>query len=69
MSIKFPSIDEVRAYLEPLGHADIQAMSRESGVAFTTIWNIRNGLTSNPGMETVRRFYPPKAKAKQTAKA
>jgi len=28
-----------------------------SDVPFTTIWKIRDGTTSNPGMETVRKFW------------
>lgn len=39
-------------------HAEVQSLSRASGVPFTTLWKIRTGETSNPGFETVRQFYP-----------
>ncbi len=69
MSIKIPSAQEVRAYLAGLNLAQIQALADSSGTPYTTILKIRNGETGNPGIETVAKFYPPKAKAKQTAKA
>lgn len=38
-------------------HAEVQALSKASGVPFTTLWKIRTGETTNPGIETVRQFY------------
>lgn len=36
----------------------MQELAKESGVPFTTLWKIRDGTTGNPGIETVRKFYP-----------
>ena len=58
MNIYFPPIAEVRTFLEALGHAQVQELSANSGVPFTTLWKIRDGTTTNPGIETVRKFYP-----------
>ena len=58
MNIHFPPITEVRSFLEALGHAQVQELSGTSGVPFTTLWKIRDGTTTNPGIETVRKFYP-----------
>lgn len=65
MSIKLPSTKEVRTYLRTLSHAQVQALSATSEVPFNTLWNIRKGLTGNPGIETVGKFYPPVAEAKK----
>lgn len=37
-------------------HAQVQQLSRLSKVPFTTLWKIKDGTTSNPGIETVRLF-------------
>jgi hypothetical protein len=58
MNATIPSVAEVRSSLEPLGHAELQRLSRLAGVPFNTLWNIRNGTTANPGIETVRKFLP-----------
>lgn len=57
MNINFPPISDVRAELDALSHAEVQELSRISGVPFTTLWKIRGGVTTNPGIETVRLFY------------
>lgn len=41
-----------------MGHAEVQQLSRDTGVPFTTLWKIRDGTTLNPGIETVRLFWP-----------
>lgn len=51
-----PSIEEVRAHLLELTFAQLQRLAQASGVPFGTIWKIRAGDTTNPGIETVRRF-------------
>lgn len=57
MQTNIPAASDMRARLELLGHAQMQALSRESGVPFTTLWKIRNGETDNPRIETVRLCY------------
>ena len=58
MNINLPPVAKVKAFLESLGHAKVQELAKESGVPFTTLWKIRDGTTVNPGIETVRKFYP-----------
>ena len=53
-----PSTSKVRSQLEKLGHAKLQRLAVISGVPFTTLWKIRSGETTNPGLETVRKFFP-----------
>ena len=52
-----PQAADVRALLERHSHADLQLLAVNSGVPFTTLYKIRDGTTSNPGIETVRKFY------------
>ena len=63
MEVNIPSAIELRAELERLSHAQMQELSRLSGVPFTTLWKIRAGDTENPGIETARRFMPHIAEA------
>ena len=58
MNMNLPPAAEVRALLERLTHAQVQQLSTDSGVPFTTLWKIRDGTTTNPGIETVRKFWP-----------
>lgn len=64
MNINLPQVAEVRSFLEGLGHAQVQQLSTDTGVPFTTLWKIRDGTTVNPGIETVRKFYPAVAQTK-----
>lgn len=57
MSMQIPPVSAVKEALEKLSHAGVQELSKVSDVPFTTIWKIRDGTTSNPGMETVRKFW------------
>lgn len=41
-----------------LSHAQTKALAEASGVPFTTLWKVRTGETRNPGVETVRLFWP-----------
>lgn len=52
-----------------MGHADVQTLSKATGVPFTTLWKIRDGTTQNPGIETVRQFWPELKKRKDAPKA
>ena len=58
MSADLPTAASIRAALETLTYAQGQRLSLASGVPFTTIWKIRDGITKNPGIETVRMFLP-----------
>lgn len=58
MKSNIPEIAAIKDDLQGLGHADMQELSKASGVPFTTLWKIRDGTTVNPGIETVRSFYP-----------
>lgn len=53
-----PAAADVRAALAALSYAQMQDLSRRSGVPFTTLWKIRSGETTNPGIETVKKFFP-----------
>lgn len=54
-----PSASDVRALLARLSHAQLQRLASDSAVPFTTLWKIRDGTTTNPGLETVRKFLAP----------
>ena len=58
MHTQIPPISDVQQKLKGLGHAEMHSLSRLSGIPFTTLWKIRDGVTKNPGIETVRVFYP-----------
>jgi predicted transcriptional regulator len=58
MEIIIPSIDEVRARLAPLTLKQLDRLSELSGVPATTIYKIKLGTTTNPGVETLRKFMP-----------
>lgn len=69
MADQIPSHKTVRERLSKLGHAEIQSLARESGVPFTTLWKIRAGTTENPGIETVRKFWPKLPERRANARA
>jgi len=58
MNTDIPSISELQALLQPLRTGDLNRISQASGVPFGTLWKVRSGETTNPGIETVRRFLP-----------
>lgn len=58
MRTLLPSADQVRTGLQSLSLAELSGLSVRSGVPFSTLVKIRNGHTPNPGLETVRKFYP-----------
>lgn len=64
--MSLPSVDLVRDRLRQLTHAGIKNLAAKSGVPFTTLWKIRDGTTTNPGIDTVRRFWPELAESKTT---
>lgn len=58
MANQIPSADELKTRLAPLGHKDVRELSQASGVPFTTLLKVKDGTTTNPGVETVRKFWP-----------
>lgn len=62
-----PSGTDVRDTLLELSHAQMTALASVSGVPFTTLWKMRSGETTNPGIETVRKFMPHIDAAKEAA--
>jgi hypothetical protein len=55
---QFPPIEDIRASLAGLSHQQLHYLSRGSSVPYTTLLKIRSGITGNPGIETVRKFWP-----------
>jgi predicted transcriptional regulator len=51
-------MDAIQVRLKGLKGFEIDALASVSGVPTSTLWKIRNGVTPNPGFETVRKFYP-----------
>lgn len=58
MDAIIPSPEEVKSALQPLGYAEMQELSRLSGVPLTTLWKYRTGETADPGLSKVRAFWP-----------
>lgn len=52
------SSDAIRLALAPLSLRQIERLSELSGVPAPTIYKIKRGETSNPGIDTVARFMP-----------
>jgi predicted transcriptional regulator len=58
MKAEIPSAETLRNSLAALDAAALRRLSKLSGVALTTLWNIRSGETADPRLETVRQFVP-----------
>ena len=58
MQANIPSAAQVADSLKPMRMAELQELSKRSGVPFRTLLNIRRGVTTNPGIETIRQFFP-----------
>lgn len=58
METSLPGVDDIRAAMEPLTLADLETLAAASGVPATTLYKIKRGETTNPGIETVRKFLP-----------
>lgn len=52
-----PSSADVRRLLEGMPLSDLRLLATRAGVPFGTLHKIAAGVTTNPGIETVRRFY------------
>jgi hypothetical protein len=57
MNTEIPSADEVSERLRPMRMGELRTLANRSGVPFRTLINIRLGVTENPGIETVRKFF------------
>jgi transcriptional regulator with XRE-family HTH domain len=57
MKTDFPSVEVIRSRLQSLNDGEIYKVASDSGVPASTLWKIRCGATSNPGLETVRKFF------------
>lgn len=57
MNTELPSAERVRERLKSLRLAEVDALALASGVPSSTLVKIRNGITPNPGIETVRKFF------------
>lgn len=58
MNDTIPSTEQVRAALAPLNGKQLERLAQLSGVPMTTIYKVKLGETTNPGIETVRKFAP-----------
>lgn len=58
MKTLFPSAIDIRASLLALNMEQIARLAKASGVPATTLMKIRYNQTKNPGIDTVRRFFP-----------
>lgn len=58
MAITIPPLTLVSARLKRLSEAQLKQLAEESGVPFGTLNKIKHGYTVNPGIETVRKFFP-----------
>jgi transcriptional regulator with XRE-family HTH domain len=56
MNANLPSAAELRAALQRMRISDMERVAQAAGVPFATLMKIRTGTTSNPGLETVRKF-------------
>ena len=58
MPITFPPLAMIRARLATMNQSQLKRLAKDSGIPFGTLMKIRYGITKNPGIETVRAFYP-----------
>jgi transcriptional regulator with XRE-family HTH domain len=58
MNTFIPPVEELSQRLKALKGGELQQLASKSGVPASTLWKIRIGVTPNPGIETVRKFYP-----------
>lgn len=58
MHITVPPLAMIRARLATMNQSQLKRLAKDSGIPFGTLMKIRYGITKNPGIETVRAFYP-----------
>lgn len=54
MAYRIPSPQDLQILLKGFRQAELHEIGSQSGVPFPTIMKIRQGVTRNPGLETVR---------------
>lgn len=59
-----PPTASVQKLLLRLDRPAVKQLAEASGTSFHTIWKIRQGIVTNPGIETVREFMPALLKMK-----
>ena len=57
MNLALPSTEMLSTRLKLLKGVEIEDLASRSGVPASTLWKIRMGVTPNPGLETVRKFF------------
>jgi hypothetical protein len=57
MASEIPSADQVRQRLLAMSWAEVRDLCARTDAPFTTVWKVRCGETTNPGIETVRRIW------------
>lgn len=58
MDTAIPSSSAVRARLERLTWPQVKALCAAVGAPTSTVWKVRTGETTNPGIETIRLIWP-----------
>ncbi len=59
MNASIPSGTEIKALLKPLGYAELREIARQAAMPVSTLYAIRDHVGApNPGIDTVRRFWP-----------
>lgn len=58
VQIAIPPLSMIEARLAKLSQSQVKKLSQDTGVPFGTLMKIRHGITKNPGIETVRMFFP-----------
>jgi len=58
MATQIPQASLIRENLQKLAAYQLRSIAAKSNVPFTTLLKIRSGETKNPGIETVRAFFP-----------
>ena len=58
MSATIPSTEDLRRRLAGFDTRRLRVLAEMSGVPFTSLYNVKQGYSNNPGIEMVRRFFP-----------
>jgi hypothetical protein len=58
MATQIPSLKQIRKRLESYTMEELKQLAEDSRVGFGTLLKIKLGTTKNPGIETVRKFWP-----------
>lgn len=58
MSYNIPTTTMIRRRLNMLTQAQLHQLANDTGVPYSTLVKIKYAETKNPGIETVRLFFP-----------